>query len=269
MQGSCMLSKWNIIIVALIIAAILSGCSSPYQGPSVGSVSSRRTFGPTVISYTDVIGKSVEGRDIKCDVYGTGEDVVLIIATIHGDENAGTGIVAGVKREFMQRGGLLSSRKVVLIEMLNPDGFKRNQRTNANGVDLNRNFSAANRINNKVNGRSAFCEPESRIIDNLIKSHRPDRIIVFHEPLDCIDYDGPGRSLADHMARFCDLKVKKLGARAGSLGAYAGETLAIPTITVELTPADGKLSDQLLWQRYGTMLLAGITYPDTPFRPAK
>lgn len=259
----------GVIGIGFLALVAVSGCGSSYQPPSIGSDSSRRSVRSTVIAYKDVIGSSVEGRDINSAVYGTGYDVVLVIATIHGDENAGTPIVRRVERELQQNPRLLSGRKVVLVEMLNPDGFTRKQRTNANGVDLNRNFSAANRVNNRVNGRFPFCEPESRVIDNLIKRHRPDRIIVFHEALNCIDYDGPGRSLADHMAGFCSLPVKKLGARAGSLGAYAGETLGIPVITVELTPADAALNARSLWQRYGTMLLAGITYPNQPFGTAK
>lgn len=255
----------------LIAIAAVSGCGSSYQPPSITSGPRKVWARPRAViaTHTGVIGKSVEGRDIACSVYGDGEDVVLVIATIHGNESAGTPIVVRLKRELEQRRRLVLGRKVVLVEMLNPDGFARRQRTNANGVDLNRNFAAANRVNNRINGRSAFCEPESRVIENLIKRHRPDRIIVFHEALNCIDYDGPGRSLAKHMAGFCDIKVKKLGARAGSLGAYAGETLGIPVITVELKPDDAGQSAQTLWQRYGTMLVAGITYPSNPFGIAK
>jgi len=249
--------RWGVLAIVLIAVA---GCGRSYQPPSIVSGPRKVWARPATTTHTSVVGHSVEGRDIACGVYGDGHDVVLVIATIHGNENAGTPIVGRLKRELEQRRRLLLGRKVVLVEMLNPDGFMRKQRANANGVDLNRNFAAGNRVNNRVNGRSAFSEPESRVIDNLIKRHRPDRIIVFHEPLDCIDYDGPGRSLANHMAGFCDLPVRKLGARAGSLGAYAGETLGIPIITVELKPDDAAQSPQTLWQRYGTMLVAGITY---------
>ncbi len=257
----------GVVGIGLLVLIAVSGCGSSYQPPSVVSGMGPRAV--RVKSFSNVVGKSVEGRDIECSVYGDGSDVVLVIATIHGDENAGTLIVGRFKKELEQRGGLLSGRKVLLVEMLNPDGFIRNQRTNANGVDLNRNFAAANRVNNRVNGRSAFCEPESRVIDDLIKRYSPDRIIVFHEALNCIDYDGPGKSLADHMAGYCSLNVRKLGARAGSLGAYAGESLGIPVITVELTDEDAGLGSRALWQRYGTMLVAGITYPSGPFEVAK
>ncbi|MBW1939433.1 MAG: hypothetical protein JRI67_11870, partial [Deltaproteobacteria bacterium] len=92
----------------------------------------------------------------------------------------------------------------------------------------------------------------------------PDRIVSIHQPLSCIDYDGPARMLADHMGQYCALPVKKLGAKPGSLGSYAGITLGIPIITFEMTEADSKLNSLALWQKYGKALLAAITFPNRP-----
>ena len=69
--------------------------------------------------------------------------------------------------------------------------------------------------------------------------------------------------LAESMGRYCDLPVKQLGARPGSLGSYAGVTLGIPTITLELLPEDSKLNSEALWQKYGKSLIAAIVYPET------
>ena len=76
--------------------------------------------------------------------------------------------------------------------------------------------------------------------------------------------DGPGQQLANHMAQYCDLPVKKLGAKPGSLGSYAGETLGIPIITVEMLAEDSDLDYESLWRKYGKMLLAAITFPNRP-----
>ncbi len=70
------------------------------------------------------------------------------------------------------------------------------------------------------------------------------------------------RQLAERMAEFSDLPVKKVGAQPGSLGSYAGLTLGIPIITLELRGEDSRLNGQLLWQRYGKMLIAAVVYPD-------
>jgi protein MpaA len=64
------------------------------------------------------------------------------------------------------------------------------------------------------------------------------------------------------MGEHCDLPVKKLGARPGSLGSYAGVTLGIPIITFEMLLNDSQLDTQTLWKRYGKALVAAIVYPD-------
>jgi protein MpaA len=151
----------------------------------------------------------------------------------------------------------------VLLPVANPDGMADNTRDNANGVDLNRNFKTNNRINNKEFGYRALSEPEACAIEHLIRQYSPERIISIHQPHACIDYDGPGQSLADRMAQHCDLPVEKLGAKPGSLGSYAGLTLGIPIITFEMAQGDSWISKESLWQRYGDALLAAISYPET------
>jgi protein MpaA len=58
------------------------------------------------------------------------------------------------------------------------------------------------------------------------------------------------------------LPVKKLGAKPGSLGSYAGVDLGIPVITFEMRQNDSKLDSETLWRRYGKALVAAIVYPD-------
>ncbi len=67
------------------------------------------------------------------------------------------------------------------------------------------------------------------------------------------------------MAQYCDLPVKKIGARPGSLGSYTGETLGIATITLELPAEASKDGEQALWDKYGKALLAAVLYPEHPF----
>ena len=212
----------------------------------------------------DIRGESVEGRRIDCLVYGSGADVTLVMSTIHGDEKAGTPLIYKLIDHLRANTQQLDGRKVVLIPLANPDGLIAEQRFNIRGVDLNRNFSAANRKNSRINGLSALSEPESRFIKDVIARHEPNRIVTLHESLACIDYDGPGKEIAEHMGKYCSLPVKKLGSRPGSLGSYAGNTLGIPIITVELTENDFWKDGDKLWSRYGQMLLAAIMYPDDP-----
>jgi murein peptide amidase A len=207
-----------------------------------------------------VCGRSVNGEIIDFYTFGQGEQTILYIASIHGDEQAGTPLMGKLIDYLSENGAceLASDKRVVIVPKINPDGYDAQTRFNANGIDLNRNFPAANRENNPVNGLWAFSEPESRTIATLIDIYRPQKILVFHEPLDCIDYDGPAEEYARYLGVYCDLPVKKLGARPGSLGAYAGETLGIETITVEFPKnVRGKDADYM-WEKYGQMVLAAF-----------
>ena len=194
-------------------------------------------------------------------VLGEGRDVIFVLAAIHGNEQAGIPLCRRLYDYLLQHSNLLVGRKLVIMPIANPDGVAHNQRQNARGIDLNRNFEAANRQNSARYGFSALSEPESRVIKEVIRQHAPDRIVTLHEPLSCIDYDGPGKALAERMGQYCDLPVKKLGANPGSLGAYAGVTLGIPIITVEYPKGSGALEADILWTKYGRMLLAAVVYP--------
>ena len=195
-------------------------------------------------------------------IFGTGNDSILIIATIHGNEAAGTPLVHRLGEYLGTHRELLRGRRVILVPNLNPDGHEHNSRYNANRVDLNRNFPSDNRRNTKRFGMSALSEPESRAIYDAIERFQPVRIVTIHQPAACIDYDGPAADLAAIMAEAGSLKIKKIGAKPGSLGSYAGNTLGIPTITLELPRGASRLDENELWVQYGPMLLAAIQ-PDT------
>jgi protein MpaA len=252
--------KWVRISTLCILFGILAfaGCVEPIRYPEiVGEV-------PTAVfpSRYRIVGQSVQNRPMLCLEMGEGSDITFILASIHGDEHAGTPLVRHLASYLRQHQATLKGRKVVLMAVANPDGYANNTRYNAKGVDLNRNFEAANRINTRQTGLIPLSEPEARVIRQLIQEYKPDRIISIHQPLSCIDYDGPGKMLADHMGQYCALPVKKVGARPGSLGSYAGVTLGIPIITLEMTEADSKLDSAALWQKYGRAMLAAIVYPD-------
>jgi protein MpaA len=236
----------------------LAGCVEPVRYPEIVREVPTAVFP----SRYRIVGQSVQNRPMLCLEMGEGSDITFIMAAIHGNESAGTPLVRHLASYLRQNRAVLNGRKVVLMAVANPDGLANNTRYNAKGVDLNRNFEAANRFNSKQTGLVALSEPEARVIRQLIQQYKPDRIVSIHQPLSCIDYDGPARTLADRMGQYCPLPVKKVGARPGSLGSYAGVTLGIPIITFEMTQADLKLDSAALWQRYGRALLAAIVYPD-------
>ena len=245
-------------VCVLSIALILTGCFKHTTYPQLDDSQIDLAVPPQQL----IAGRSVENRPVMYYVLGRGPEVVFILSTIHGDEPAGTPLVKKLADYLQQQRKFLEGHTVVLMPLANPDGLARNTRQNAKGVDLNRNFASQNRINNEEFGLTPLSEPEAYIIEQLIRQFNPDRIVSIHQPYGCIDYDGPGQMLANHMAKYCDLPVKKLGALPGSLGSFAGETLGIPTITFEMLENDSKLDSEILWNMYGNALLAAIVYPD-------
>jgi protein MpaA len=256
--------KRSIVLKVCVIFPILvfAGCYQPTEYPQIVITPQPPAPTPPAAVQYRIAGTSVQGRPIMYTVFGQGPDVTLILAAIHGNESAGTGLVRRLAEHLKQNQHLLVGQTVVLLPVANPDGAAYNTRDNANKVNLNRNFATANRINNVEFGRTALSEPEASAIYQLIRQYNPDRIVSIHQPMGCIDYDGPGYGIASRMSQYCNLPVKKIGAKPGSLGSYAGVTLGIPTVTFELSQSDTGLGSETLWQRYGKALLAAIAYPE-------
>ncbi len=241
------MKKKVILIFMMLVAVVMTGC----QKPEAGKV---------VFSRQEVIGYSSGSRPINAMVAGDGGDVVMVIAGIHGNEPAGVPLAKGVFRYVEKRSKLMTGRTLVVVPVANPDGYKANRRYSNNGVDINRNFPAANREDNSKNGWQALSEPESQALFELINKYKPDRIVSIHQPLACVDYDGPAEGLAKAMASEGYLPVRKLGSRPGSLGSWAGVEKEIPIVTLELRYEDSKLDSEELWDRYGKMLLAAVVF---------
>jgi len=205
-----------------------------------------------------IFGASVKGKIIKYTKFGDGPNSTLLIASVHGDEQAGALLLNRFCGYLKENRNLFCDKTIIIIPLVNPDGFAKKTRFNANHTDINRNFPSANRINDQTNGSFALSEPESWGLYKIINTFKPTNIITVHESLGCIDYDGPAEEQADRLAAKCKLSVKKLGARPGSLGSYAGVTLNIPIITIELSDEDSKKSAKKLLDDYKDMLIEAI-----------
>jgi protein MpaA len=245
------------IAVTAALAAWLAGCASePGPAPELAPRPTASAAAGTEDS--SVIGRSVHDKPIECRVLGDGMQTVLLIGTIHGDESAGTALLEQMCAHLGHQPELLNDRRIVVVPVMNPDGLAARTRRNARGVDLNRNFPSENWRRTRRSGARPLSEPESRAVLEVIERYPPHLAVSIHQPLSCVDYDGPARELAESMARSGGLPVRKLGARPGSLGSYLGKTLGIPIITLELPSGAEQLSGDALWSRYGPMLLVAI-----------
>jgi len=169
---------------------------------------------------------------------------VLLFGGIHGDEYSSVSIVfKWLKTLDQHHSGLFHWR---IVPLLNPDGLlqERSTRTNASGVDLNRNFPIPDWENTAlaywVNrtyrnprqypGPEPLSEPESTWLVEEINNFDPDVIVSIHAPHGIVDYDGP----EDGPYRLGRLYLSLLGTYPGSLGNYAGIQKRIPVVTIEL-----------------------------------
>ena len=205
-------------------------------------------------------GRSVQGRPVSATAIGSGDQCVMFIGGIHGYEPAGVGLCQQLAAYLGAHEELVYGLKVIIVPAANPDGLAACTRENAHGVDINRNFATGNYTASAAHGGSAMSQPEAQYLRGLIDRYRPARIITIHQPLSCVDYDGPGQSLAAAVARASGLPVKKLGARPGSLGSYAGVENGIAVVTVELPQGASTLTAAQVWARYGGAMMVAVNH---------
>jgi len=244
----------------LAALALVGGCTGPGFAPAIAPrvVAEGPAASVVLPGQYRIVGRSVEGRPILIRVVGEGKEVTFILAGIHGDERAGTSLVRRLAGYLDDHSDRVRDKTILLLPLANPDARAKETRENARSVDVNRNFPADNRVAAPQSGPWALSEPESRAIYRILREYRPERVVSLHQPLGCVDYDGPAEELAGRMSGACGLPVRQLGARPGSLGSYLSQVRGVPIITLELLESDSGLSEDELWSRYGAALLVAV-----------
>lgn len=193
------------------------------------------------------------------------DDSGLIIAGTHGDENAAMVTLSCALRTLSPD---LRHHHVVLA--VNPDGCQLGLRANANGVDLNRNFPAANwqtgetvyRWNSAaedrdvvlLTGETPGSEPETQALCQLIHRIHPAWVVSFHDPLACIE-DPRQSELGAWLAQgFALPHVTSVGYETpGSFGSWCAD-IGLPCITAEFPPvSNDEASEKYLHAMMGLL----------------
>jgi hypothetical protein len=172
------------------------------------------------------------------------ERPLLLIGGVHGDEPEGVWLAESLlqwiqTQVLTHKAHLLQN--FILIPCLNPDGYFKNERTNGNGVDLNRNFpsqdwSSESKAPRYNPGSHAGSEPEIKALTTLIKERNPSAIIHFHSWEPCIVYTGStGKKISDLFSKISGYPAKEdIGyPTPGSLGQYGWLNHKIPVICIE------------------------------------
>ena len=178
-------------------------------------------------------------------------ETILMIGVFHGDEPEGEDLIYKLieKIEIATSHTAAAPRndscggnnRILFIPCLNPDGKELKTRTNANGVDLNRNFPTKNwelseEKDSYYSGISPASEIETKFLIEIIKEYQPDRIMTIHTPYRVVNYDGPASEIAENISQLNGYPVEEnIGyPTPGSFGTYCGIEKNIPTITLEL-----------------------------------
>jgi len=210
--------------------------------------------------------KSVEGRNIV--LFLSHPDVkqsldTLILGAFHGDEPESAQLT-----EAFLTGIAPEGIPVGVVPVVNPDGLFKGQRTNAHGVDLNRNFPTNDWVEQEqatpyYSGPTAGSEPETRFILELLDCYTPKKIISVHTPYKVINYDGPALALAQALSKIIGYPITEdIGyATPGSFGTYCGKERNMAVLTLEL-PEEG--FDQTELNRNLEGLVAAINFPSPP-----
>ena len=157
----------------------------------------------------EVIGQTVEGRDITAYHYGEGEKEILFVGGIHGGYSPNTALVAYQLMDYLETNPTVVPEGVMVtvVPALNADGLtaatgvegrftaadvSTSEATrvassfNANGVDLNRNFdcdwkaSATWQTKTVSGGTAALSEPEASAISTYITAHEPVLTVAWY-----------------------------------------------------------------------------------------
>lgn len=175
------------------------------------------------------------------------DKTILIVGVFHGEEPQGCYLI----NEYMKTDLSKIKNKLVIIPCLNPDGMAKNQRQNANGIDLNRSFPTKNwRTTSRKEysgGEKPNSEIETQLMVEVIENYNFDAILSIHAPFEIVNYDGPAKELAEKISEITGYKAEgDIGYQTpGSFGNYCGVERCIPTITLELPE---NVSNEELWK---------------------
>lgn len=163
----------------------------------------------------EVIGKSVEGREIEAYTYGKGETHLMFVGGIHGGYEWNSVVLAYQFMDYLQENPhvIPENVTVTVIPSANPDGVYRvigkegrftiadvptdqqaagTGRFNARGVDLNRNFDckwkpeSTWRENVVSAGPAPFSEPEAQAIRDFVLERDPDAVVFWHSQANAV-----------------------------------------------------------------------------------
>jgi hypothetical protein len=157
----------------------------------------------------EIIGQSVEGRNITAYTYGTGEKHIVFVGGMHGGYEWNSVFLAYKFMDYLSANPEIIPKNLIVtvIPSINPDGVYKvtgkegrfnvedvslsqdvlaSGRFNANEVDLNRNFDCKWKPEGVWRGdvvsagTAPFSEPEALALQNFVLKNNPDAVVFWH-----------------------------------------------------------------------------------------
>ncbi len=207
-----------------------------------------------------IFGHSRNTLPIIAHEFGTTGPEVLILGGVHGDESEGVVLAQAILGRFYT--DFPYRLRVTVVPMFNMDGVLACQRTNAAGVDLNRNlptndWSAVVATERYHPGPSANSEPENQALVKWLQDHTPSFVLSLHSWKPLLNVNGNCREEAAIISKLTDYPVEEsIGyPTPGCLGTYCGLERDMPTLTYEI---ERGLSHQEIPKKHLGAILEGL-----------
>lgn len=185
-------------------------------------------------------GSSLEGlpisvfkTDIKASKY------LYLLAGVHGDEVEGVYVLKELF-QWLKMEHSLKDLPMIVIPILNVDGYKNQTRVNAHLVDLNRNLPTKDWVSTQKEARynpgpKPLSEPENQFMVKLMDKYKPGFIMSFHTWKPILNYNGECEDVARYLAEYNQYEIASdIGyPTPGSLGTFAVEKYNSPVLTFE------------------------------------
>ena len=185
-------------------------------------------------------GTSHEGHTIpafKTDIKAS--KYFYLIGGVHGDEVEGVYVLKELF-QWLKMEHTLKDLPMIVIPILNVDGYRTQTRVNAHHVDLNRNlptkdWSGVHTQPRYNPGPKPLSEPENQYLVKLMDKYKPGLILSFHTWKPILNYNGDCKDLADFLSSHNNYETASdIGyPTPGSLGTFAVEKYKAPVLTFE------------------------------------
>lgn len=176
-----------------------------------------------------------------------------ILGAVHGDEVEGAHLAKKIHEWLLTTDEV--NMPIIIVPVVNVDGYKAGTRVNGNGVDLNRNLPSAQwtpeaREEKYFPGTAPLSEPENKFLVELFTKYPPRFILSFHSWYPVINYNGACKELADFLASYNNYPIEAdflTHPTPGSLGEYGPQALNSPVLTFECPVLSETVTLESVW----------------------